>query len=79
MGLFKGLALLPLAPVGGVAWVARQIQAQVDQQLLDPSSIIEALTQAQADVDSGVITEEEYLEIEDELLDRLEAIREASP
>ncbi len=76
MGLFKSLALLPLAPVEGVVWVARKIQAEVDRQLLDPQVVLQELASLQADVDEGRITEEEYLAAEDELLDRLEAIEE---
>ncbi len=77
MGLFKGLALLPLAPVQGVVWVARQIQEQVDRELLDPQAVLEELAELQSAVDQGLISEEDYLEAENELLDRLEAIEEA--
>jgi Gas vesicle protein G len=74
MGLFKSLALLPLAPVQGVVWVAEQIQTQVDRQMLDPSAVLAELTRYQEALDEGVITEEEYLTVEDELLDRLDAL-----
>lgn len=77
MGLFKGLALLPLAPVQGVVWVARQIQEQVDRELLDPQVVLQELAELQAAADQGLISEEQYLEAENELLDRLEAIEEA--
>ncbi len=77
MGLFKGLALLPLAPVQGVVWVARQIQEQVDRELLDPQAVLEELAELQSALDQGLISEEDYLEAENELLDRLEAIEEA--
>jgi len=76
MGLFKSLVLLPLAPVEGVVWVARQIQEQVDRQLMDPQAIFEELSRLQAAVDDGLITEDEYLAAEDDLLDRLEALEE---
>jgi hypothetical protein len=73
MGLFRGLALLPLAPVGGVVWIARQIQTEVDRQILDPESVIAELERMQAALDEGRLSEAEYQEIENELLDRLEA------
>lgn len=76
MGLLKGLLLLPLAPVEGVVWVARQLQEQVDRELLDPSAVLDELERMQHAVDDGLISEDEYLEVEDELLDRLEAIEE---
>jgi hypothetical protein len=77
MGLFKSLALLPLAPVQGVVWVAEQVQGQVDRVLLDPDAILAELGDWQRAVDAGEITEEEYLQAEEELLDRLDALREA--
>lgn len=76
MGLLKGLALLPLAPVSGVAWIAQQIQAQVDREMLGPDAIVQELARLQGAVDDGLISEEEYLEAETELLDRLEAMEE---
>jgi hypothetical protein len=78
MGLFKALVLLPLAPVQGVVWVAEQLQNQADQMLLDPDAILAELDDWQHAVDAGQITDEEYLEHEEELLDRLDAIREAT-
>lgn len=77
MGLFKSLALLPLAPVQGVVWVAEQVQGQVDRTLLDPDAILAELGDWQRAVDAGDVTEEEYLQAEEELLDRLDALREA--
>lgn len=78
MGLFKALALLPLAPVQGVVWVAEQVQGQVDRILLDPDAVLAELADWQRAVDAGEITEEEYLQAEEELLDQLDALREAT-
>ena len=77
MGLFKALAMLPLAPVQGVVWVAEQLQEQVDQVLFDPDAILTELSEWQRAVDAGEIREEEYLVHEEELLDRLDALRES--
>ncbi|HWE57548.1 MAG TPA: gas vesicle protein GvpG [Acidimicrobiales bacterium] len=74
--MFRSLVLLPLAPVQGVVWVAEQLQQQADQILLDPDSILAELDHWQHAVDTGMITEDEYLVYEEELLDRLDAIRE---
>lgn len=76
MGLFKALALLPLAPAQGVVWVARQIQTEVDRQQLGPEAIMQQLAALQEELDQGRLTEEEYLVAEDELLDLLEAREE---
>lgn len=73
MGLLKSLALLPLAPVEGVAWLARQLQEEAERQLYDPDVILAELAEYQRAVDSGAMSEEEYLAVEEELLDRLEA------
>ena len=75
MGLLKALALLPLAPVQGVVWVAEQVQQQVDQVLLDPDAVLAELAEWQQAVDAGEITEDEYLQREAGLLDRLDALR----
>lgn len=72
MGLLKGLVLLPLAPVEGVAWLARQLQEEAERQLHDPDAILAELAEYQRAVDSGAISDEEYLAVEEELLDRLE-------
>lgn len=77
MGLLKGLVLLPLAPVHGVVWVAGQIQAQADREMLGPEAILQELGRLQTSVDEGLISEEDYLEAETELLDRLEAMEDA--
>ncbi len=74
MGLLKSLALLPLAPLEGVVWVARQVQTQVERELLDPQTVLGELERMQAALDEGLISEAEYTEIEEELLDRLEAM-----
>lgn len=76
MGLFKALALLPLAPAQGVVWVARQIQTEVDRQQFGPEAIMQELAGLQEELDQGRLTEEEYLEAEGELLDLLEAREE---
>jgi len=77
MGLLKGVVLLPLAPVQGAAWVAGQVQKQVDREMLGPEAIMQELGRLQAAVDDGLISEEEYLEAETALLDRLEAMEDA--
>jgi hypothetical protein len=74
MGLLKGLALLPLAPVEGVVWLAHQLQEEAERQLYDPEAIMAELSELQRAVDAGEISESHYLEMEEALLDRLEAV-----
>jgi hypothetical protein len=72
MGLFTRLVMLPLAPVEGVVWIARQLEEQACRELYSPESIRRQLEAAEEALDAGEITEEEYLETETILLDRLD-------
>lgn len=76
MGLFKELALLPLAPVRGTAWVAEQIAEEAERQLYDEGSIKREMLQLEIDADEGRLGEKERAAKEDELLDRLAVSRQ---
>jgi hypothetical protein len=71
MGIVSGLLGLPLAPVRGVVWLARQIQEQAEEQYYDPARIRAQLEQVDEARRSGELSEEECAEIENELLQRL--------
>jgi hypothetical protein len=75
MGLVSGLLLLPLAPVRGTVWIAEQIAEQAARELDDEASIRRRLAEAERDLELGVLTVEEYEALEDDLLDRLEALK----
>src|SRR5579864_2075199 len=75
MGLLTKLVLLPLAPVDGVIWIARQLEEQANEQLYGSASIGRQLAELREALDAGDITEQEYLEDEDLLLDRLDEAR----
>jgi Gas vesicle protein G len=79
MGLLSGLLLLPLAPVRGTIWIAEQIADQAARELDDETTIRRRLAEAERDLELGLLTAEEYEAYEDELLDRLEAIRNQDP
>jgi Gas vesicle protein G len=76
MGLFSSIALLPLAPVRGVAWVAQQVADEAERQLYDESRIRRELLQLELDHDAGVISDEERDVRADELLKRLAGPRD---
>lgn len=76
VGLFKELALLPLAPVRGTAWVAEQLAEEADRQLYDENRIKRELLQLELDEEEGSISEAERLNKESELLERLQIARE---
>jgi chorismate mutase len=71
VGLVTGLLGLPLLPVRGVAWLAGQILEQAEEQFYDPARIRAQLEQVDEARRSGELTEEECVEIENELLQRL--------
>ncbi len=71
MGLFTGLLTLPLAPVRGVVWVAEQVVEEADRQMYDENQIRAELLQLELDVEDGKLAEQEQIEREEELLERL--------
>lgn len=76
MGLFKEIALLPLAPVRGTAWVAEQIAEEADRQLYDEDNIKRELVQLEIDAEDGEVSPREREAREDELLERLAVARQ---
>lgn len=74
MGLFSKLVMLPLAPVAGVIWIAEQIEEEAEREFYGPDAIRRQLVALQQAADEGAITEEEYLEEEEVLLDRLDDV-----
>jgi hypothetical protein len=76
MGLFTGLLLLPLAPLRGTIWIAEQLAAYAEGELNDENAVRRLLVDAEAALEAGELTEQEFDQIEDELLDRLDAIHD---
>jgi len=76
MGLFKELALLPLAPVRGTAWVAEQIAEEADRRLYDEDHIKREMVQLEIDSEEGRISDAERAAMEDDLLERLAVARQ---
>ena len=60
-------------PVSGVIWLAEQIAGEVDRQFYDESAIRAELTELELRCDAEEITDEQYLQAEEALLDRLRA------
>jgi hypothetical protein len=69
--LVSGLLGLPLLPVRGVTWLAEQILEQAEEQYYDPARIRAQLEQVDEARRTGELSEEECVEIENELLQRL--------
>ncbi|MEV6172628.1 gas vesicle protein GvpG [Streptomyces sp. NPDC051954] len=72
MGLISEVLLLPFAPVRGSAWVIEQVVQEAERIYYDPATIQAELARLETLLEAGEITEEEFDQLEDELLDRLE-------
>jgi hypothetical protein len=79
MGLFTGLLLLPLAPLRGTIWLAEQLAAIAEDELNDEHAVRRLLVEAELALERGELTPAEHERIEDELLERLDALRTAEP
>jgi hypothetical protein len=75
MGLITGLLTLPLAPVRGTIWIAEKIQEQAELEANDEGAIRTALLEIEEMRESGQYGEAELDEAENELLERLMAMR----
>jgi cytochrome c-type biogenesis protein CcmH/NrfG len=71
MGLITALLGLPLAPVRGVVAAAEQIRQHAEEQFYDPATIRAQLEEVERQRQDGVLTDEEALAWEDELIERL--------
>ncbi|QWF86034.1 gas vesicle protein GvpG [Amycolatopsis sp. CA-230715] len=70
MGLLGELALLPLAPVRGVAWTIGQV---TDTAIREQAALLgRRLAELEKSLLAGEISEAEFDEREDDLLDELE-------
>jgi hypothetical protein len=75
MGLISGLLTLPLAPVRGVAWVSEQVALEAERELDDETRVRRELALLEMDLDAGRISERDFEELEDMLLERLARAR----
>jgi hypothetical protein len=76
MGLIADLLLFPVTgPVRGFQFVLEQIRAEADAQLLDEGQLEAELLNCSLRYDAGELSEDEYRQLEAELLDLLDEIR----
>jgi hypothetical protein len=77
MGLLTNLLFFPVAgPVAGIRWALGKVQAVVEEELTDDSSIKQELMELQMLLELGDIDEAEYLRRESVLMARLREVRE---
>jgi hypothetical protein len=69
--MIRGLLLLPLAPVRGVAWIAGVLAGEAERERAERESPQRALNELQAALANGEITAQEAEAREAELLDRV--------
>ena len=67
MGLLTLPFRLPFLPVQAVIKLGEVLQEQAEQQLHDPARIRRELDEAQRRYEAGEISEEEFIQIQDEL------------
>ncbi|MGH9298848.1 MAG: gas vesicle protein GvpG [Acidimicrobiales bacterium] len=72
MGILGKVLMLPLAPVGGVIWLAEQLERQAADIYYGPEAIRRDFDELQQAYDRGEITVDELREAETQLLERFE-------
>ena len=72
MGLLTELLLVPLAPARIALWSVDQLIESARREALDPAAIRRELSELSRQLDEGLVTEEEFDALEEQLLDRLE-------
>jgi uncharacterized membrane protein len=77
MELLTLLFRLPFLPVQGVIKLGELLQDEAERQLRDPARIRRELEDAQRRYEAGEISEEQFIQIQDELASTL--ITEAAP
>ena len=75
MGLITGLLTLPLAPVRGVAWIAEQVAEEAERELDEEGRLRRELGRIGLEHDLGNLSDEEFEQREDELLEELALVR----
>ena len=75
MGLFKELALLPVAPLRGTLKVAEVLAEEADRRLYDEDNIKRELIQLEIDAEEGRLGDAERARMEEELMERLAVAR----
>ena len=75
MGLLTELLLVPFAPARIALWCVDQLIESARREALDPAAIRRELTDLSRRFDEGLVSEEEFEALEEQLLDRLELLK----
>jgi hypothetical protein len=79
MGLITGLLTLPLAPVRGVAWIAEMLAEEAERELAEANSPQRALAELEAARATGELSDEQFEQLHEQLLDEIFAARGGAP
>ncbi|MBU0510587.1 MAG: gas vesicle protein GvpG [Chloroflexi bacterium] len=74
--LTKLLTLPVMGPIKGLVWIAEKVTEQAEREFYDKEAVHGKLMELELYYDLGEISEEEYMEAEEVLLERLRIIRE---
>jgi hypothetical protein len=76
MGFLMDLLALPLTgPINGTIWIAEKLLEQAENEMYDEGKVRAKLMELEMLLDLGDISEETYMEAEEQLLERLKEIR----
>ncbi|MGH2365514.1 MAG: gas vesicle protein GvpG [Chloroflexota bacterium] len=64
-----------LLPVTGVRWIFRQIALAAERELMDDEPVRDELLELQLMLETGDVTEAEYIQREEQLMQRLREVR----
>lgn len=77
MGILLKLLAFPVTgPINGIVWIAEKLAEQAENELYDADKVRGQLMELELLLDMDEISEEAYLEAEEELLARLRIIQE---
>ena len=76
MGLISGILGLPVAPLRGVVAAAEQVYRQAEEEFYDPVRIRQQLEEVERLKEEGVLSDDEAVMWEDELVERLLVARD---
>jgi hypothetical protein len=71
MGLLRMILTSPAAPIRFVGWTAEQVLEAAEREYYDPAVVQGMLMDAFRRFEAGEVSEEEFDDIEDRLLERL--------
>jgi hypothetical protein len=77
MGLLSSILFFPVSgPVAGIRWALGKVQAVVEEELTDDSTVKQELMELQMLLELGDIDDAEYVRREAVLMQRLREVRE---